>query len=164
MDANDADLGMGYDSLWIVHDIDSGDIATVAVPELRLDGIVPLIRLHCPGSEGGNDEAEVVRRFVEWHDGGQLMVLVFFSSRRRHTRLVSDWSSDVCSSDLARAKLVAIEQRKEHEDAAPGDAGEDHPGVDIRTALHQEADRQIKLELADRVAGEIGRASCRERV
>src|SRR5262249_57292960 len=23
-----------------------------------------------------------------------------FSSRRRHTRLVSDWSSDVCSSDL----------------------------------------------------------------
>src|SRR5262249_56550544 len=23
-------------------------------------------------------------------------------SRRRHTRLVSDWSSDVCSSDLAR--------------------------------------------------------------
>src|SRR5262249_58581848 len=25
----------------------------------------------------------------------------FFSSRRRHTRLVSDWSSDVCSSDLS---------------------------------------------------------------
>src|SRR5258706_11898826 len=24
----------------------------------------------------------------------------FFSSRRRHTILVSDWSSDVCSSDL----------------------------------------------------------------
>src|SRR5262249_59236310 len=28
-------------------------------------------------------------------------VCVFFASRRRHTRLVSDWSSDVCSSDLA---------------------------------------------------------------
>ena len=27
--------------------------------------------------------------------------IFFFSSRRRHTRLVSDWSSDVCSSDLA---------------------------------------------------------------
>src|SRR5258706_2815005 len=26
-----------------------------------------------------------------------------FSSRRRHTRLVSDWSSDVCSSDLPSA-------------------------------------------------------------
>src|SRR5438046_8489473 len=28
------------------------------------------------------------------------LLLFFFSSRRRHTRLVSDWSSDVCSSDL----------------------------------------------------------------
>src|SRR5438046_7702495 len=27
-------------------------------------------------------------------------LVFFFSSRRRHTRLVSDWSSDVCSSDL----------------------------------------------------------------
>src|SRR5438445_2706018 len=26
----------------------------------------------------------------------------FFSSRRRHTRYWRDWSSDVCSSDLAR--------------------------------------------------------------
>src|SRR5205807_5169277 len=29
------------------------------------------------------------------------MRLFFFSSRRRHTRLQGDWSSDVCSSDLA---------------------------------------------------------------
>src|ERR1019366_5200200 len=28
------------------------------------------------------------------------IAIYFFSSRRRHTRLVSDWSSDVCSSDL----------------------------------------------------------------
>src|SRR5256885_12752470 len=26
--------------------------------------------------------------------------MFFFSSRRRHTRLQGDWSSDVCSSDL----------------------------------------------------------------
>src|SRR5256885_9475902 len=26
--------------------------------------------------------------------------ICFFSSRRRHTRLQGDWSSDVCSSDL----------------------------------------------------------------
>src|SRR5256885_16915062 len=32
---------------------------------------------------------------------------VFFSSRRRHTRLQGDWSSDVCSSDLGRALPVA---------------------------------------------------------
>src|SRR6266850_2383938 len=29
------------------------------------------------------------------------MFFFFFSSRRRHTRLQGDWSSDVCSSDLA---------------------------------------------------------------
>src|SRR5256885_3414513 len=28
------------------------------------------------------------------------MFFFFFSSRRRHTRLQGDWSSDVCSSDL----------------------------------------------------------------
>src|ERR1035441_10953709 len=28
--------------------------------------------------------------------------VLFFSSRRRHTRCLSDWSSDVCSSDLIR--------------------------------------------------------------
>src|SRR5256885_11985643 len=27
-------------------------------------------------------------------------IFIFFSSRRRHTRLQGDWSSDVCSSDL----------------------------------------------------------------
>src|SRR3989475_10136982 len=30
------------------------------------------------------------------------MLFFFFSSRRRHTRFDCDWSSDVCSSDLAR--------------------------------------------------------------
>src|ERR1019366_10361755 len=30
---------------------------------------------------------------------------LFLSSRRRHTRLVSDWSSDVCSSDLENAAV-----------------------------------------------------------
>src|SRR6266403_4664893 len=31
------------------------------------------------------------------------MVFFFFSSRRRHTRSLRDWSSDVCSSDLPPA-------------------------------------------------------------
>src|SRR4051812_43934680 len=35
------------------------------------------------------------------------MRVFFFSSRRRHTRLTCDWSSDVCSSDLGQ--VVAIE-------------------------------------------------------
>src|SRR5471030_1303047 len=34
--------------------------------------------------------------------------IVFFSSRRRHTRCLSDWSSDVCSSDLTLAPGITI--------------------------------------------------------
>src|SRR5437879_13429627 len=30
----------------------------------------------------------------------------FFSSRRRHTRYIGDWSSDVCSSDLLKQPVV----------------------------------------------------------
>src|SRR6266571_3107237 len=33
-------------------------------------------------------------------------LLVFFSSRRRHTILTCDWSSDVCSSDLGGGLLA----------------------------------------------------------
>src|SRR5438046_8228167 len=32
----------------------------------------------------------------------------FLPSRRRHTRLVSDWSSDVCSSDLSQKPAYAL--------------------------------------------------------
>src|SRR5438445_12246063 len=35
----------------------------------------------------------------------------FFSSRRRHTRYWRDWSSDVCSSDLARRAGVPDDPR-----------------------------------------------------
>src|SRR5438034_8142232 len=36
-----------------------------------------------------------------------VFVFFFFSSRRRHTRSLCDWSSDVCSSDLVRDFLTA---------------------------------------------------------
>ena len=46
-----------------------------------------------------------------------VMLVFFFSSRRRHTRLQGDWSSDVCSSDLpafSRLQLINLHrfQRK----------------------------------------------------
>src|SRR4051812_49929046 len=44
--------------------------------------------------------------------------LFFFSSRRRHTRLTCDWSSDVCSSDLQQ-----VEPDRPH-DAAPDVLGQ----------------------------------------
>src|SRR5438105_5998037 len=48
-----------------------------------------------------------------------LCFFFFFSSRRRHTRSTRDWSSDVCSSDLAdflneRHHAVAAEDGVQH--------------------------------------------------
>src|SRR5205807_2997764 len=37
----------------------------------------------------------------------------FFSSRRRHTRLQGDWSSDVCSSDLLQCSSGRITTLRE---------------------------------------------------
>src|SRR5437762_3271828 len=34
--------------------------------------------------------------------------MFFFSSRRRHTRYIGDWSSDVCSSDLSPVDPKAL--------------------------------------------------------
>src|SRR5438034_8200347 len=45
----------------------------------------------------------------------------FFSSRRRHTRSLCDWSSDVCSSDLEQPAQVEDEEHDEG-DAPEGDA------------------------------------------
>src|SRR5476649_403380 len=44
------------------------------------------------------------------------MFFFFFSSRRRHTRSLCDWSSDVCSSDLplekgCEAHMLGLETR-----------------------------------------------------
>src|SRR5256885_10247860 len=42
-----------------------------------------------------------------------MCLLFFFSSRRRHTRLQGDWSSDVCSSDL-QVKASGAEKNDAH--------------------------------------------------
>src|SRR5437868_15540960 len=40
------------------------------------------------------------------------LIFFFFSSRRRHTRSKRDWSSDVCSSDLAFPQGRALPDRE----------------------------------------------------
>src|SRR6266566_6827916 len=44
----------------------------------------------------------------------------FFSSRRRHTRLQGDWSSDVCSSDLVPSRSRNSWARRDSGGAADG--------------------------------------------
>src|SRR3712207_7544361 len=58
----------------------------------------------------------------------------FFSSRRRHTRYWRDWSSDVCSSDLAsRDEIGALAQR-----------------FNVMAAHIQEAQETLEAKVADR--------------
>src|SRR5688500_20158153 len=88
------------------------------------------------------------------------MFFFFFSSRRRHTRLQGDWSSDVCSSDLPgpigaviTPQLIGISKSKQlpYASSLCGACREVCPvKIDIPELL---------LHLR-----EIGRASCRERV
>ena len=58
--------------------------------------------------KGRREEKEMgVRREVEKGVGEVEDRDFFFSSRRRHTRSLCDWSSDVCSSDLFSLSSVA---------------------------------------------------------
>src|SRR5688500_20136345 len=66
-------------------------------------------------------------------------MMFFFSSRRRHTRLQGDWSSDVCSSDL-------------------GGLHQGHLSLGLISPLGRAAREETRHH-----GGEIGRASCRER-
>src|SRR5256885_5493019 len=74
--------------------------------------------------------------------GGEVCVVscfFFFSSRRRHTRLQGDWSSDVCSSDLGPVPL----------------------SLDHLHDRHVAADREVVDER--KAQGQVGRAALRER-
>src|SRR6266581_7282818 len=44
-----------------------------------------------------------------------MLCLFFFSSRRRHTRWTGDWSSDVCSSDLATGFSGHTQRRRKYQ-------------------------------------------------
>src|SRR5256885_11778109 len=95
-------------------------------------------------------------------------LLCFFSSRRQHTKLQGDWSSDVCSSDLyayawALANIEYIVQADGMGDVerildriGAGMATE----TALRDVLHSGYDDLMQSA----AEYQIGRGSCRERV
>src|SRR2546426_4054338 len=84
----------------------------------------------------------------------------FFSSRRRHTRLQGDWSSDVCSSDLVRAAQVSQHEARAvaHDPGVAGGHVEVAFGIaaDVGQRVSAEADVRLAegLHLPDARAGE----------
>src|SRR3546814_10869752 len=96
------------------------------------------------------------------------MFFFFLKQKTAYEMRISDWSSDVCSSDLSKGDTL---------DALPGIVGQRclrcrlQPARPAEPRLESDVDWQIQLfrdkigsGLALVVIGEIGRASCTERV
>src|SRR3546814_4846161 len=112
--------------------------------------------------------------------------MLFFKQKTAYEMRISDWSSDVCSSDLQQrehadrmlelerpADLLARrperEQRAAEQQRGDDGAGGIGEGFDLRAARVAARPRETeRLEAEDREDArpqvEIGRASCRERV
>src|SRR5699024_11451988 len=92
----------------------------------------------------------------------------FFSSRRRHTRSKRDWSSDVCSSDLAimteekNIMETLYEKLDENSKKLHDENGQSYI-ENLGLAMEDIYTNQRDL-LEQSTIQEIGRASCRERV
>src|SRR5437762_7766023 len=91
----------------------------------------------------------------------RVTVVFFFSSRRRHTRYIGDWSSDVCSSDLRR------DQRRPPIATTATGVVRSTPLLrprTVRSALGPSGTPPRSMRRAMGLKrGKIGRASCRER-
>src|SRR3546814_5183283 len=93
-----------------------------------------------------------------------LFFVFFFKQKTAYEMRISDWSSDVCSSDLARYILERASARETTARVAVGALCKEflRPfGVEILSHVVS-----VGSERLDRPAAwhEIGRASCRERV
>src|SRR3546814_17910651 len=96
---------------------------------------------------------------------------------------ISDWSSDVCSSDLVELEALADIFRQVDEAARDGqrvvlitfdEAAETFVRIEVRVAVATVQDRSgieignavahLDVEIVERQREQIGRASCRERV
>src|SRR5437764_9695561 len=73
-----------------------------------------------------------------------IVYFFFFSSRRRHTRYIGDWSSDVCSSDLAAGEH---DDRNAGFDVARTLRGESNVPIVMLTGRSDESDKLVGLEI-----------------
>src|SRR5262245_62611888 len=92
-----------------------------------------------------------------------------FSSRGRHTSCLSDWSSDVCSSDLVAMVSVVVatpQPMSSHRPlrSAEGISGTCRNRVSSKRARVIAVDRPPHARATVNASAEIGRAAWRERV
>src|SRR3546814_11975342 len=91
------------------------------------------------------------------------MCFFVFKQKTAYEMRISDWSSDVCSSDLQPAQPANAADFRDDRLAILDRVADEGKSMDRDAAAFQRFDRQQAV--VDRAeAGEIGRASCRERV
>src|SRR3546814_7346305 len=88
-----------------------------------------------------------------------ILFFVFFKQKTAYEMRISDWSSDVCSSDLLALDLVQVRTRMNGDPFA-----ERARGILVRVVRHDHDARRAFCRDLRGNAIEIGRASCRERV
>src|SRR3546814_2681242 len=89
----------------------------------------------------------------------------FFKQKTAYEVRISDWSSDVCSSDLSKGALVWMHLKSATTSplAGPTNTWRRSCGCRLRISFSWRLIPGTRWELSQ-PGGEIGRASCRERV
>src|SRR3546814_10997464 len=95
-----------------------------------------------------------------------VVVFFFFKQKTAYEMRISDWSSDVCSSDLVGALLCLSFRRQPLRPLPPHPrraAGDDPPGRAHHRRRARRGERRRRRGPARKRRAEIGRASCRDR-
>src|SRR5438132_13973978 len=97
----------------------------------------------------------------------RLSYVFFFSSRRRHTRSLCDWSSDVCSSDLGVRVAQVLVKVADHaaahlQQVAAGSRAQAARGKAEDDAVQERAVTHAR-DREERRVGKDGRARARTR-
>src|SRR3546814_9743489 len=98
-----------------------------------------------------------------------LLVFVFFKQKTAYEMRISDWSSDVCSSDLRQPAEHGAEDAEgklqlAHPDVCSIGVGAERRVVRASASRTLETDATVVELLDEGPTRAIGRASCRERV
>src|SRR3546814_2274331 len=88
---------------------------------------------------------------------GVMVVFFFFKQKTAYEMRISDWSSDVCSSDLLPGTWPGRQQRTEVEQGIPdGRHLPVHDGCHVRGALVDQQVREVEVTVQDS-RGPLGR-------
>src|SRR3546814_10085516 len=90
------------------------------------------------------------------------VLFFFFKQKTAYEMRISDWSSDVCSSDLGDDRVANL--HRAHFAANRLDDARGFVAGDRGQRMRIGAVDEMQVRMAQPAGGEIGRASCRESV